>query len=78
MDTITPVAEYIEGHLQRINSGLLSDGDFLSLLGGEGGVQVDAVFYLVSNRTEPQTNWRELPLTQEQVFGLLISNTSAN
>jgi hypothetical protein len=51
MDTITPVAQYIEAHLQRINSNLLSDGDLLNLVGGEGGVQVDAVFYLVSNRT---------------------------
>ncbi|KAK4032222.1 hypothetical protein C8A01DRAFT_50937 [Parachaetomium inaequale] len=53
MDTITPVAEYIEAHLQRINSNSLSDGDLLNLLGGEGGVQVDAVFYLVSNRLRP-------------------------
>lgn len=50
MDTITPVTEYIQGHLQRISSGLLSDGDVLSMLGGEGGVQVDVVFYMVSNR----------------------------
>ncbi|KAL2021040.1 hypothetical protein VTK56DRAFT_7695 [Thermocarpiscus australiensis] len=53
MDTITPVAQYIEAHLQRINSNFLSDGDLLNLLGGEGGVQVDAVFYLVSNRLRP-------------------------
>lgn len=50
MDTITPVAQYIEAHLQRIDSNSLSDGDLLNLLAGEGGVQVDAVFYLVSNR----------------------------
>jgi hypothetical protein len=50
MDTITPVAQYIEAHLQRMNTNFLSDGDILNLLGGEGGVQVDAVFYLVSNR----------------------------
>ncbi|KAK3939364.1 hypothetical protein QBC46DRAFT_364863 [Diplogelasinospora grovesii] len=48
MDTITPVAQYIEAHLQRINSSILSDGDLLNLLGGEGGVQVDAVFYRVA------------------------------
>ncbi|KAK4241663.1 hypothetical protein C8A03DRAFT_30103 [Achaetomium macrosporum] len=53
MDTITPVVQYIEAHLQRMNTGLLSDGDLLNLLGGEGGVQVDAVFYLVSNRLRP-------------------------
>ena len=50
MDTITPVAQYIEAHLQRMSSNMLSDGDILNLLGGEGGIQVDAVFYLVSNR----------------------------
>jgi hypothetical protein len=50
MDTITPVAQYIEAHLRRIDSNSLSDGDLLNLLGGEGGIQVDAVFYLVSNR----------------------------
>ncbi|SPQ26012.1 30de8b82-2b4c-4040-ad6f-c99934bba539 [Thermothielavioides terrestris] len=53
MDTITPVAQYIEAHLQRISSNVLSDGDLLNLLGGEGGVLVDAVFYLVSNRLRP-------------------------
>ncbi|KAL2181880.1 Septin-domain-containing protein [Thermothelomyces heterothallicus CBS 202.75] len=53
MDTITPVSQYIEAHLQRISSNSLSDGDLLNLLGGEGGVQVDAVFYLVSNRLRP-------------------------
>lgn len=50
MDTITPVTQYIEAHLQRITSNFLSDGDILNMLGGEGGVQVDVVFYLVSNR----------------------------
>lgn len=58
MDTITPVAQYIEAHLQRIHSNLLSDGDLLNLLGGEGGVQVDAVFYMVSgsmNTTTPNS-----------------------
>ncbi|KAL2259175.1 hypothetical protein VTK26DRAFT_7240 [Humicola hyalothermophila] len=53
MDTITPVTQYIETHLQRINSSHLSDGEFLNLLGGEGGVQVDVVLYLVSNRLRP-------------------------
>lgn len=52
MDTITPVTQYIEAHLQRMNANLLTDGDILNLLGGEGGVQVDVVFYLISNRTD--------------------------
>ncbi|KAK4143645.1 uncharacterized protein C8A04DRAFT_28637 [Dichotomopilus funicola] len=53
LDTITPVTQYIEAHWQRINANLLSDGDLLNLIGGEGGVQVDAVLYLVSNRLRP-------------------------
>ena len=54
MDTITPVTQYIEAHLQRMSSNFLTDGDILNLLGGEGGIQVDAVFYLVSNRMIPK------------------------
>ncbi len=54
MDTITPVTQYIEAHLQRMSSNFLTDGDILNLLGGEGGIQVDAVFYLVSNRMIPR------------------------
>ena len=50
MDTITPVTDYIEGHLRRMSSNALSDGDTLNLVGGEGGIQVDVVFYMVSNR----------------------------
>ncbi|KAK4197425.1 hypothetical protein QBC40DRAFT_232138 [Triangularia verruculosa] len=53
MDTITPVTEYIQSHLQRISAHSLSDGDVLNMLGGEGGVQVDVVFYMVSNRLRP-------------------------
>ncbi|KAK4180053.1 hypothetical protein QBC36DRAFT_375445 [Triangularia setosa] len=53
MDTITPVTEYIQFHLQRISTNSLSDGDVLNMLGGEGGVQVDVVFYMVSNRLRP-------------------------
>lgn len=53
MDTITPVADYIEGHFRKMSSGTLSDGDTLNLVGGEGGVQVDVVFYMVSNRLRP-------------------------
>ncbi|KAL2201494.1 Septin-domain-containing protein [Corynascus similis CBS 632.67] len=53
MDTITPVSQYVEAHLERILSNSLSDGDLLNMLGGEGGVQVDAVLYLVSNRLRP-------------------------
>ncbi|KAL2140711.1 hypothetical protein VTI28DRAFT_3496 [Corynascus sepedonium] len=53
MDTITPVSQYVEAHLERILSNSLSDGDLLNMLGGDGGVQVDAVLYLISNRLRP-------------------------
>lgn len=43
-----PVVQYVESHLQRLSSNSLSDSDLLALLGGEGGSQVDAVFYLIS------------------------------
>lgn len=50
METIIPVTEYIQAHLDRISSNELGDGDLLNMLGGEGGVQVDVVFYMVTNR----------------------------
>ncbi|KAK0630606.1 hypothetical protein B0T17DRAFT_576900 [Bombardia bombarda] len=53
LDTITPVSQYIESHLQRMSSNDLADGDILNLLGGEGGVQIDVVFYMISNRLRP-------------------------
>ena len=57
MDTITPVASYIESHFRRMSSNSLSDGDTLNLIGGEGGVQVDVVFYLVSNSKDLPFLW---------------------
>ena len=44
------MTDYIEGHFRRMSAGSLSDGDTLNMVGGEGGAQVDVVFYLVSNR----------------------------
>ncbi|CCC11520.1 hypothetical protein SMACR_02178 [Sordaria macrospora] len=53
MDTITPVVQYIVSQMQRMSVNALNDGDMLNMLGGEGGVQIDVVFYLVSNRLRP-------------------------
>ena len=53
METITRVVQYVESHLQRMSSNNLADGDVLNMLGGDGGVQVDAVFYMVSNQLKP-------------------------
>ena len=50
METIARVVQYAESHLHRLSSNKLADGDILNLFGGDGGVQVDAVFYMVSNR----------------------------
>ncbi|XXG96470.1 polynucleotide adenylyltransferase [Hypoxylon texense] len=53
MDTIVPCIEYIESHLNRLASDSLSDSDMLNMLGGDGGFQVDVVFYLVSQEMRP-------------------------
>ena len=74
MDTITPVAQYIEAHLQRMRSNCLSDGDILNLLGGEGGIQVDVVFYLVSNRMIPKVPPAHIYL---ETIVLTVSRSSA-
>lgn len=42
--------QYVESNLHRMSSNNLADGDVLNMLGGDGGVQVDVVFYMVSNR----------------------------
>ncbi len=53
METISRVVQYVESHLHRMSSNSLPDGDILNLVGGDGGVQVDVVFYMVSNRKRP-------------------------
>ena len=49
METVTPVAQYVESYLQRLCSPSLGDLELLNLVGGDGGSHVDVVFYLVSN-----------------------------
>ncbi|KAI1772501.1 Septin-domain-containing protein [Hypoxylon cercidicola] len=53
MDTIMPCIEYIESHLNRLASDSLNDSDMLNMLGGDGGFQVDVVFYLISQEMRP-------------------------
>ena len=49
VEDMDPVIEYIESLLHRNASmGTVSDGDLLSVLSGNGGMQVDVVFYLLS------------------------------
>lgn len=48
METIAPVIDYIETQLEKLFSNSLSDSETLNLVGGDGGSQVDAVFYMIS------------------------------
>ena len=47
---IEPIVEYM---VQQLRSGMVSastaSGDFLGLLSGRGGAQVDVILYLLSN-----------------------------
>jgi hypothetical protein len=48
MESITPVVQYVESHLEKCSSPAgLSDGDMMSMLSGNGGSLVDVVFYLL-------------------------------
>lgn len=49
METITPVIRYIESQFEKVQSSTSTDPDILSMLGGDGGNQVDAVLYLIQN-----------------------------
>lgn len=54
METITPVIRYVESHFEKVQSDTATDSDMLSMLGGDGGNQVDAVLYLIqSSMYEP-------------------------
>ncbi len=50
-DALEPIIRYMETQLQRTVSAVnTGDSDLVSLLSGNGGWQVDAVFYLISER----------------------------
>lgn len=53
MDTIIPVIRYVESHFEKVQANTSADPDLLSMLGGDGGNQVDAVLYLVQNSKIP-------------------------
>jgi len=49
-----PVVDYVESQLQKAASVQdMSDGDMVSMLSGNGGTQVDLVFYLFSQSECP-------------------------
>uniref|UniRef100_L7IUR4 Septin-type G domain-containing protein n=1 Tax=Pyricularia oryzae (strain P131) TaxID=1143193 RepID=L7IUR4_PYRO1 len=49
LQDIVPVVQYIESHLERMYSNTLSDSDLATMIGGDGGPQVDVVLYLISH-----------------------------
>ncbi|KAI0199990.1 hypothetical protein F4808DRAFT_431062 [Astrocystis sublimbata] len=50
MGAIKPCVDYVESHLNKLSSPDLSEPDLMSMLGGDGGCQVDVVLYLISHR----------------------------
>ncbi|KAJ9155098.1 p-loop containing nucleoside triphosphate hydrolase [Pleurostoma richardsiae] len=53
MDTITPVVRYVESHFERVQSNATGEAELLNMLGGDGGSQVDVVFYIVHKKLKP-------------------------
>lgn len=47
MESITPVIRYVESHFEKVQSNASPDAEMLNMLGGDGGSQVDLVFYLI-------------------------------
>lgn len=39
--------EYVESRLNKVSSNDLSESEMLSLLGGDGGFQIDAVLFMI-------------------------------
>ncbi|KAK6601368.1 heat shock protein [Botrytis cinerea] len=54
LEVISPVVDYIESQFQKVESkDGMTDSDIIHLLGGNGGSQVDVVFYIIVNRIKP-------------------------
>lgn len=53
MDMIAPVIRYVESHFEKVQSNATPDPEILNMLGGDGGNQVDVVFYLIQNKPKP-------------------------
>ncbi|QSZ35014.1 hypothetical protein DSL72_007876 [Monilinia vaccinii-corymbosi] len=54
LEVISPVVDYIESQFQKVESkDGLTDSDMIHLLGGNGGSQVDVVFYIIINKIKP-------------------------
>ena len=48
METIDIVVQYVEGQLKKSFSASSGEGDIVGLMSGNGGSQVDIVFYMIS------------------------------
>ncbi|ROW12438.1 hypothetical protein VMCG_00176 [Cytospora schulzeri] len=53
MDMIAPVIRYVQSHFEKVQSNATPDPEILNMLGGDGGNQVDVVFYLIQNKPKP-------------------------
>lgn len=53
MDVIVPVVKYVETQLQKISSDALNESEIISMVGGDGGCQVDVVFYIINEKIKP-------------------------
>lgn len=47
METISANVDYVENQFRKMSSQMLSDGELLSLIGGDGGCQVDVALYVI-------------------------------
>lgn len=50
---ISPVIRYVESQFEKVQSNETPDPEMLNMLGGDGGNQVDVVFYLIQNSIKP-------------------------
>jgi hypothetical protein len=63
MDMIAPVIRYVESHFEKVQSNATPDPEILNMLGGDGGNQVDVVFYLIQNSNKPSVIFEVTLLT---------------
>ncbi|KUI58804.1 Septin-7 [Cytospora mali] len=67
MDVIAPVIRYVESHFEKVQSNASPDPEILNMLGGDGGNQVDVVFYLIQNSNKPSVILQSDTMTPEAI-----------
>lgn len=60
---IAPVIRYVESQFEKVQSNETPDPEILNMLGGDGGNQVDVVFYLIQNSNKPSVIFQVTSLT---------------